>query len=139
MGESLDNISIELKVCAVLSDADNIWMQGDIEIFINGEKPYQEGDIIDSYILQDSLIKDGEYFIFSCCCGVPECSGWIKGIKVTHLENIVKWEDLNNNKTWFLEKSKIEEYLKTINEEVKIFKKYFAQKQIQYVGFGYHL
>jgi hypothetical protein len=139
MEESLDSIAIELKVFAVLSDPDNIWMQGDLEILINGEKPYKDGDIIDSYILQESLMKDGEHFIFSCCCGIPECSGWIKGIKVTHLENTVKWEDLNNNRTWYLEKNKIDEDLKDINEEVKLFKKYFANKEIEYVGFGYNL
>lgn len=139
MEKPLDIIYIELKVYAVLSDADNIWMQGDIEILINGEKPYPEDDIINASALQESLVKDGEYFVFSCCCGNPECSGWMKGIKVTHSENILKWENLNNNRTWNLEKNKIEEYLKNINEEVKIFKKYFADKQIEYVGFGYNL
>lgn len=34
MEESLDSIAIELKVFAVLSDPDTIWMQGDLEILI---------------------------------------------------------------------------------------------------------
>ncbi|KFF06265.1 hypothetical protein [Flavobacterium reichenbachii] len=139
MEKTLDTINIELKVYAVLSEPDNIWMQGDIEIFINGEKPYNEGDIIDSYILQESLIKNGSYFIFSCSCGIPQCSGWLKGINVTHTTNTITWEDLNHNKIWNFEKSKIEQDLKNINEEVKIFKQYFAGKKIEYVGCGYNL
>jgi hypothetical protein len=91
MEKILDTINIELKVSAVLSEPNDIWMQGDIEIFINGEKPYNEGDIIDFNILQESLIKNGAYFIFSCSCGIPQCSGWHKGINVTHSANTLKW------------------------------------------------
>lgn len=72
MNEYTDSIRIELKVTASQMSADNIWMQGDLEIFINGEKPYSEGDIVDADALLNSLNSDGEYFIFSCCCGIPE-------------------------------------------------------------------
>ncbi|MDW8852061.1 hypothetical protein SD960_18300 [Flavobacterium sp. MMLR14_040] len=114
-------------------------MQGDLEITVNGEKPYSDSDIFDAENLLNSCESDGEYFIFSCCCGIPECSGWKEGIKVIHTENIVKWTDSDNNKVWHFDKKNIEEDLKNINEEVNIFKKYFAEKEIEYVGFGYNL
>ena len=116
--QTLDQISIELKVSAFISEPDDIWMQGELEIFINEKKPYQESDIVDSYMFQESLTKDGEYFIFSCNCGVPECSGWIEGIKVYHEENIIiwtdsnKWDDSSNKRIWHFDKNKIEEDLK---------------------------
>ena len=138
MEKKLDVISIELKVTAVQMNSE-IWMQGDLEITINSIKPYTENDIIDYDVLFKSLEANGEYFIFSCCCGVPDCGGWTNGIIVTHEENIVQWMEPNSNRTWNFDKSCIEDNLKNIIEEVKIFKLYFSEKQIEYVGFGYNL
>ena len=39
MKEKIDNISIELIVQAVQLSKEDIWMQGDLEIQINGVKP----------------------------------------------------------------------------------------------------
>ncbi len=77
--EKLDSICIELNVVAVQQDANDIWMQGDLDIRINGKKPYDDSDIVMVDELLKSLHANGEYFIFSCCCGVPECSGWRRG------------------------------------------------------------
>jgi hypothetical protein len=134
--EKLNRISIELIVSAVKMEQ-RVWMQGDLEITINGEKPYSESDIVDAAVLLESLESDGEYFIFSCICGVPECGGWATGIKVTHKGNIIEWIDSNNDKTWYLEKNEIESHLKSIRKEVKFFKQYFKKKGIDYVGVGY--
>jgi len=75
MKQQLDSIYIELIVLASQMDIENVWMQGDLEILINGEKPYSENDIIDLDCFLKSLESDGEYFIFSCNCGIPECGG----------------------------------------------------------------
>lgn len=138
MEKSFDTIYIELIVVANQTDSD-IWMSGSLEITINGEKPYGESDIINSDALLESLESYGEYFIFSCCCGLPQCSGWIYPIKVIHTENQIKWINPNNNKIWIFNKNKIEDDIKTINEEVKIFKRYFNEKEIEYVGYGFNL
>lgn len=138
MEKPIDTIYIELIVVANQTDSD-IWMSGSLEITINGEKPYGESDVIDPDALLESLESDGEYFIFSCCCGLPKCSGWIYPIKVIHTENQIKWINPNDNKIWLFDKNKIEEQIKTINEEVKIFKKYFNEKEIEYVGYGFNL
>ncbi|PCJ64857.1 MAG: hypothetical protein COA58_11315 [Bacteroidetes bacterium] len=138
MKDTCDSISIELIVQAAQMGKDDIWMQGDLEILINGEKPYSESDIIDVDVFLKSMNSDGEYFIFSCCCGIPECSGWIKGINVKHKENIVTWSDENSNRTWQLDKTKVENDLSNIRNEVKIYKEYFSEKGIKYVGVGYN-
>jgi len=138
MKETLDSINIELIVQAVQTDKDNIWMQGDLEILINGKKPYAESDIIDVNIFLESLKSDGEYFIFSCNCGIPECSDWIKGINVKHNQNNVIWKNGNSNDTWLLDKNQIENDLNGIRSEVKIYKKYFSEKGIEYVGVGFN-
>jgi hypothetical protein len=117
---------------------EDVWMQGDLEIIINGMKPYAEGDIVDVEGLLASLESDGEHFIFSCSCGMPECSGWTTGIKVLHQGGVIRWIDENHGKTWHFDKNKMEEDLKTVHQEVKTFKEYFNQKDIRYVGVGYH-
>ncbi|WP_149208177.1 hypothetical protein [Flavobacterium johnsoniae] len=139
MEKQLDSIHIELNVTAVQAEDIDIWMQGNIEILINGEKPYSEGDIVDAYQLLKSMESNGRYFIFSCCCGIPQCSGWKDGIEVIHQENNIKWIDSNYNRIWLFDKNKIQEDLKTINDEVVVFKNFFKEKQIDYVGYGYDL
>jgi hypothetical protein len=108
MKEKLDNISIELLVQACQLSAQDIWFQGDLEIRINGVKPYSEmSDIIDIDALLKSLETDGEYYIFSCNCGIPKCSGWINGISVEHKEQTIVWTNENTKEVWTLDKSKI--------------------------------
>lgn len=137
MNHQLDSVVVELVVTACQMESNHIWMQGDLEIRFNGEKPYSDGDIIDHAAFLKSLEQDGEYFIFSCNCGVPQCSGWTKGIQVLHSEESIRWTDLNTGKTWHFDKQKIKEDLDVIREEVEIYKKFFSQKGIEYVGVGY--
>ena len=138
MISSTDKILLELNVTAVQMDLD-IWMQGDLQITINGIKPYKDEEIIDVPVFLKSLESDGNYFIFSCNCGLPECSGRTEGIQVFHDNNIIRWIDNLGNNIWYFDKTTLKEDLKNIYEKVLIFKKYFAEKQIDYVGFGYHL
>jgi hypothetical protein len=136
MEKHLDVIGLELKVVAVQMNLE-IWMQGDLEVTLNGEKPYSDHEIVNYQSLLKSFERSGKYYIFSCSCGIPECSNWKEGITVIHEENTVKWIDSNRNRVWHFDKSNIWYDLKNINKEVKIFKRYFTKKQIEYVGFGY--
>lgn len=136
MKKNLDIINIELIVQAVQMDESDIWMQGDLQILINGEKPYSESDIINVDAFLESLKFDGEYFIFSCNCGIPECSGWKKGINVRHNENNIIWSNGNSNDIWQIEKNRINEDLIGIKSEIFNYKKYFYEKGIEYVGVG---
>ena len=132
---TLDTIYIELVVTA--AKGKDIWMQGDIEIRIGNQKPYNEEDIVDTFALLESMESDGEYFIFSCVCGLPECSGWNKGIIVSHQENTIKWIDPNNGKDWLFNKNSMLEDIANIRTEVAVYKQYFKEKGISYVGVGY--
>ena len=136
MEEKLDNISIELLVTAAQS-GEKIWMQGDLEIIINGEKPYGYSDMVDLDELLKSLNTEGAYFIFSCICGVPECGGWYKGIKVEHQDNRIKWLDQDKGGSWSFEKKEMLNDLKSVREEEAIYRQYFKGKEIDYVGLGF--
>ncbi len=137
MDHHLDSILLELVVTACQVDANDIWMQGDLEIRLNSEKPYADSDIINAQELLSSLEKNGEFSIFSCCCGIPECSGWERGIQVLHTENAIQWTNLNNGKIWHFSKEKIKTDLINIEEEVSNYKLFFNKKGIKYVGFRY--
>lgn len=41
--------------------------------------------------LKNSLKHNGNYFILTCWCGVPDCAGIDWGIQVIHHQNTVKW------------------------------------------------
>ena len=133
--ERSDSILIELRVIAVQM-APKIWMQGDLAVIINGEKPCSESDIVDVEALQESMEREGDYFIFTCNCGIPECSGWYKPIEVRHQGDLIVWTDPNANKTWRLERGRMEEDLEAAAEEVQDYQQYFKEKDIDYVGFG---
>jgi hypothetical protein len=46
---------------------------------------------VDILELVASAIRPGNYFIWTCTCGLPECSGIHKGIKVHYSDTTVKW------------------------------------------------
>lgn len=118
-------------------DADRIWMQGDLEIRFNGEKPYADSDRVDAVALLESMERDGEYFIFTCCCGVPSCSRWKNGIGVSKEKELTTWTDLNTGKAWNFDTNKQMTDMDDIRKQVKIYKDFFEKKGIEYVGVGY--
>jgi hypothetical protein len=42
--------------------------------------------------LIESVDRDGEFFILTCWCGVPECSGIYRGVQVKQEADQVIWE-----------------------------------------------
>ena len=136
MEEELSNFSVDLEVIAV-NDGSKIWMQGLLVISIDSIRPYTEDDIIFAEEFFKSIKEDGDYHIFSCLCGMPDCGGWEEKIQVSTKNEVLKWVEPNNNKTWYFDKSKIEEQIKVIEKEVYSYKTYFKKKQIDYVGVGY--
>lgn len=138
MSNNLDSVIVELVVTACQMEENNIWMQGDLEIRLNNEKPYADGDIINVEEFLKSLEQNGEFFIFSCSCGLPECSGWKLGIQVLHEQENIKWTNPNNGKTWCFSRQKIQNDLVDIRKEIANYKQFFGQKDIRYVGVGYN-
>ena len=137
--ENLDTIYIELLVQACQMDSDRIWMQGSLGIDINSKKPYEDSDIVMADLLLESMEKEGTYFIFSCCCGMPDCSGWEKGIEVIHEEDTIVWNLLDHNKTFRFDRKRMESDIEEVIQEAKNYNAYFTDREIRYVGFGYNM
>ena len=136
MKEDLDSIYVELEVVAAYDEKEP-WMQGDLVIIINGKRPYTWNDTVDLELFLESLEKDGEYFIFTCICGMPNCGGWEKGIEVSTQGDIVQWIDDKSEKTWRFDRTHILKQVADLKKEARFFKKYFKGKGIHYVGAGY--
>lgn len=81
MNHNIDSVNLELVITACRLEEDNIWMQGDLEIRLNTEKPYSESDIINVDELLKSLEQEGDFFIFSF-------SNWEFGIQVLHTKEL---------------------------------------------------
>ena len=79
---------------------------------------------IDLLQLLASLKGDGEYFVITCGCGVPECAGVYNGILVSQEKNQVNWLLKNFQGNPNLEKTfafDAKEYSQTIKQGVKEF------------------
>ncbi|PIF46732.1 hypothetical protein CLU96_3772 [Chryseobacterium sp. 52] len=136
--EHLDTIYLELVINACQMSREDIWISGALEIRLNDKKPYADSDIINEHEFFKSIDSEGEFEIFSCCCGVPECSGWIKGIQVDHIDHqLIKWTNLNNGDSWIFKRQMLDEDLKEIQEKLENYKSFFNEKGISYVGYGY--
>ncbi|WP_046756408.1 hypothetical protein [Kordia jejudonensis] len=134
----LDTIYTELLVMAQQMSREDIWMEGKLEIRVNSGRVYEEGDMVDANLLLESIEKAGTYFLFSCLCGSPQCSGWEQGVEVIHEEDIIVWNLLDHDKIYRFDRKSIEGDLKEAKKEVEIYKAYFAEKGIKYVGFGFN-
>lgn len=74
------------------------------ELHVDGRRlaAFDHGPV-DLVELGKSLDQDGEYFIWTCECGVPECGGRHKGVRVRHLEDRVQWKDLDTDQGYCFE------------------------------------
>ena len=64
-----------------------------VECFIDGKTTTHWQDLpIDILELVDSVKQTGEYHIWTCTCGIPECGGIKKGITVEIRTHSVTWK-----------------------------------------------
>ncbi len=130
--KSVSNLYIE-KRTTIINNKNHFKIVNYFEFIINGEKPYPYGDIVDITNFKASLISNGIYYIFNCSCGIPECAGRTKGIKVTHINDSLIWEDLDYNKKWLFNIHQIKTSLDNIKKEELKSKNYFNKKGVDFI------
>lgn len=70
---------------------------------LDGTKKWHADIIIDGVLINTentidwtelaaSCKKTGNYFIFTCSCGFPECGGIFKPVRVTVLKKLIRWK-----------------------------------------------
>ena len=134
----MDSIDIELVINAQEFN-ENFHMHASIEVTINSSHPYEIGDIVDASELFKSMKDDGIYYLFTCCCGMADCSHWGKGIDVKHTENTITWTNNTSFTSWQFERTILEENLKEITGQLKKFKQFFDSKDIECTGLLYDI
>lgn len=134
----MDSIDIELVINAQEFN-EHFHMHASIEVTINSSHPYEIGDIVDASELFKSMKDDGIYNLFTCCCGMADCSHWGKGIDVKHNENTITWTNNTSFTSWQFERTILEENLKEIMGQLKKFKQFFDSKGIECTGLLYDI
>ena len=61
-----------------------------------------------------SLSTSGAYYIVTCECGIPECTGIHRGIAVTHNTDKIEWQLTQPIKTSFT--FSYQDYIKSVEE-----------------------
>jgi len=61
-----------------------------LKLFVDGVQPHS--GTICPHALMHSTFQSDEHYIFTCSCGVPECSSINKGVLVVHYGRLVLWK-----------------------------------------------
>ena len=96
----MNSIQIELEKVSDESGWDGF-------IHSNG-KSVDNGWTIDWIEMAKSAIEPGDYFIFTCGCGVPQCARIYTPVKVTHSERTISWHIIEPDPERHFEFSKSE-------------------------------
>ena len=76
---------------------------------IDGKSPLKNNeDDFNLYELFQSRKREGEFFIFTCSCGVPECAGY-KAIEVRHRDGTTNWFDKTLGQEYVFEQAKLDQ------------------------------
>jgi hypothetical protein len=87
--------SVEPFALKSTDDSENCGTQwADQEIWIDGVC-VEASHIVDLNELINSLSQSGEFFIFTCECGIAGCAGIEEGVQVSHESELIHWNLLN--------------------------------------------
>jgi hypothetical protein len=93
--------SIDIKLEADHSQIEKGILYLKCNLTIDGVSPLQnQEDDFDLYELFKSLKTDGNYFIFTCACGIAGCAGYHEGIHVSIGKGTINWKDLDFDKSY---------------------------------------
>jgi len=90
-----------------------------VMLTIDAVSPLQcEDDDFDIRELINSVKRDGDYFIWTCSCGVAGCAGYHKGLHVTNEKDHTTWEDRDLDKRYVFDTTALKHTIKTLNEDL---------------------
>lgn len=87
---------------------------------IDGVSPLQNND--DDFDIVEFILStrtDGNYFIWTCSCGVPGCAGYFNGIEVRTEGNLTYWMDRDLDKTYSFGSENLHENGLKLEGEIK--------------------
>jgi len=84
----MDTISVDISFADMPHPPGSVLI---MTVALNGEV-LEAGFALDISALYNSAQESGEFFIWTCECGIPECAGIYHGIRVTHAAHTVVWQ-----------------------------------------------
>ena len=86
---------------------------------IDGQSPLRSHeDDFNFYEIFQSRQKEGDFFIFTCSCGILECAGY-KGIEVTHSGSHTRWHDKTLNRDYVFEQAELDQNIGNAFQDLK--------------------
>ncbi|MCX6181240.1 MAG: hypothetical protein NT150_04850 [Bacteroidetes bacterium] len=128
--EKTDRIIIS-PLFELIHEKNDLSVRLSLEMRINNESPFAYGDIVDYDVLKESMWNAGDHFIFTCSCGIAECTGRTQGVNVMHYADVIEWNDLDYQKVWRFEKAELVKEMDKISEEIKIYSGLIKNKGLE--------
>lgn len=84
----------KIALTYTIDDSGDQQMTIEPQILVDG-LPFHADYTVDIFEATASCRKEGEFFIFTCGCGVPGCAGIYQGVEVLHNDHLIFWKVLN--------------------------------------------
>lgn len=114
----MNHLSIKLEPNFEYTESQGELMVG-VCLKIDGKSPLKSHeDDFNLYELFQSRQRDGEFFIFTCSCGIPECAGY-KEIEVRHRDGTTSWFDKTLSKQYVFEQVELDQEISQTFQDLK--------------------
>lgn len=135
--KNLDQAELALvTTCQIIND--KLVAASEVSLKVNNEAAYPEGDVLDFNLLKESIYVDGDFFLFNCSCGIPQCTGREKGVRTYHINDYTYWDDLDYGTKWIFESDTLRIQIKEIESQINQFSEYFKRKSLTYKRIKYN-
>lgn len=99
---SIDVTSVAIRHVVKSEEGERDWLIAVLDVNQMGANE-DDPELLDLEQLQSSLNADGDFFIWTCSCGVPGCAGMFDGVRVTHGNGKTAWDDLDCKRQFFFD------------------------------------
>ncbi len=85
----MNKLELKLKAHSHSDGIDYLVLEIKVEGQLLVDFEYYTSDLA---ALMQSIESNGEFFIITCWCGIPECAGINLGVKVRHEDKVTYWQ-----------------------------------------------
>jgi hypothetical protein len=81
-----------LEIRPVVEPMEEYGISVGVDVLVDGEVLADTDKYAFSlHALRDSVTTEGEHYIVTCGCGIPECAGLSRGVRITRGDDSVEW------------------------------------------------
>ena len=121
MAKEFDRFDVNAKF--VLQGRDELRVVLQVEISVDYIQVSPVGDMVDFYVLQQSMNVEGVHRLFTCShCGCCGCAGRWDGVQVSFDGDTIEWKDLDVDKHWVFQRDSIQESIDYVQKQIEDYK-----------------